>query len=214
LEQGCLPGHRRNKHGGSRRLQHAHVQIRSGSLLIASGSLGQIQRPTQDHFIHAFGRCPIVIHLGDFLQLPPTAAISLADNLNAKNEDGTYKHQEEPTVEVQHACKLFQRIPFVFELQGTKRFVAGDPLIEFLQCMRSGTRFPTRIWKAFEMTFAADAAGVLDPRHSENNFREGYGIALYWETLARWIPQRALRDARAAGAPIVFLQAVDECNST
>ena len=63
------------------------------------------------------------------------------------------------------------------------------------------------------MTFAADAAGVLDPRHSEKKSLEGYGIALYWETLARWIPQRALRDARAAGAPIVFLQAVDECNS-
>ena len=30
---------------------------------------------------------------------------------------------------------------------------------------------------------------------------------------ARWIPQRARRDARALGVPLVFLQAADECNT-
>jgi hypothetical protein len=85
----------------------------------------------------AFGRVPIVIFLGDFLQLPPTGMTSLIDDPNAKNPDGSYRHKEPPTCEVQHACKLFQRIPDVFELRGTKRFVSGDPLLEFLTCMRA-----------------------------------------------------------------------------
>jgi len=38
-------------------------------------------------------------------------------------------------------------------------------------------------------------------------------MAIYWDTLARWIPPRAKRDALNLGAPLVFLQAVDECNT-
>ena len=91
------------------------------------------------HYARAFGRVPIVVFLGDFLQLPPTAMISLIEDVNAKDADGAYKYHELPSVEVQHACKLFQRIPHVFELRGTKRFVAGDPLGEFLTRMRAQT---------------------------------------------------------------------------
>ena len=43
---------------------------------------------------NAFGRIPIVIHLGDFLQLKPTANISLIDDLNAKDDNGEYIHQD------------------------------------------------------------------------------------------------------------------------
>ena len=38
-------------------------------------------------------------------------------------------------------------------------------------------------------------------------------MGIYWETLARWINTRARRDARRLGVPLVFLQAVDECNT-
>jgi hypothetical protein len=71
---------------------------------------------------HHFGRIPIVIHLGDFLQLSPTANISLIEDVNAKLEDGSYKYSEPPSVEVQHAIRVFGAIPHVFELRGTKRF--------------------------------------------------------------------------------------------
>ena len=57
----------------------------------------------------------------------------------------------------------------------------------------SGTPFPEDIWRAFEATFASDAQGVLDERHAQEKFRSGHGLAMYWETLARWIPQRARR---------------------
>jgi hypothetical protein len=36
---------------------------------------------------------------------------------------------------------------------------------------------------------------------------------MYWETLSRWISQRARRDAVRLGVPCVFLQAIDECNT-
>ncbi len=162
---------------------------------------------------HHFGRIPIVIHLGDFLQLSPTGSLSLISDVNAKNKDGTFKYAEPPNVEIQHAIRLFGAMPHVFELRGTKRFVAGDPLIEFLRCMRAGHRFPPHVWEAFKNTFASDCHGVLDPRHQSTKFLQGFGMGMYWETLSRWISQRAQRDARALAVPLVFLQAVDECNT-
>jgi len=49
---------------------------------------------------HHFGRFPIVIHLGDFLQLASTANLCLLQDANAKNED-----------EIQHAQRVFKSIP-------------------------------------------------------------------------------------------------------
>ena len=118
-------------------------------------------------------------------------------------------------MEIQHAIRLFKSIPWVFELRGTKRFEKEDPLIDFLACMRAGRRFPAKVWKAFTCTFALDneRQAQVDPWFMQDNFRKGYGMAMHWETLARWIPQRARRDARELGVPLVFLQAVDECNT-
>ena len=165
----------------------------------------------------SFGRCPIVIHLGDFLQLAPTAALSLVTDVNAKDADGAYVFAVPPDLEIQNAIRVFGRIPCVIELQGTKRFVPGDPLIELLDCMRRGARMPTPVWKAFEKTFALDSfpgkVPKLDPRHNERRFLDGYGMCMYWETLARWITKRARRDARALGVPLVFMQAADECQT-
>jgi len=163
----------------------------------------------------AFGRIPIVLHLGDFLQLPPVAGTSLVADLQAKLPDGSYKYPS-PSLELQQGQKVFREIGHIFELFGTRRFEPGDPLAEFLECMRAGpdTRtgqtFPAHIWAAFEKTFAADNVGKLDPRHAEPKFADGYGMAIHWETLCRWIPQRAMRDARKLGKPLVCLQCVDE----
>ena len=60
----------------------------------------------------AFGRIPIVLHLGDFFQLRPTAQVSLLSDLNEQNEAGKYKHSKVPA-EVQHVQKLFASIPDV-----------------------------------------------------------------------------------------------------
>ena len=71
------------------------------------------------------------------LTAPPTNNISVAEDLLAKDPaTGKYIRAEPPSIEVQNGCKLFKAIPHVFELHGTKRFVKGDPLAEFLTCMR------------------------------------------------------------------------------
>ena len=123
--------------------------------------------------------------------------------MNAKNEDGSYKHPESPSVEVQHAIKVFGSIQYVFELQGTKRLKAGDPLVDFLECMRHGKRFPEPIWRAIEKTIAGDRHGVLDRRHRTAKFALRYGLSMYWETLSRSISRRSRRDARELGLLLV-----------
>ena len=85
---------------------------------------------------------PTAIHLGDFLQLTPTANLGLLQDANEKNEDGSYKYTEPPTLEIQHAQRVFKSIPHVFELRGTKRFKIGDSLIDLLACMRDGRMLP------------------------------------------------------------------------
>ena len=72
---------------------------------------------------------------------------------------------------------------------------------------------PQGVWRSFERTFATDRNGILDARHRDEKFRNGYGLAMYWETLSRWINQRCKRDAVELQVPLVFLQAADECNT-
>ncbi len=74
---------------------------------------------SHDYKYVPFGCCPIVIHLGDVLQLAHTASLSLITNLSEKRADGSYVHGDHSVacwLEVQHACNLFRCIPCVFEL--------------------------------------------------------------------------------------------------
>ena len=50
------------------------------------------------------------------------------------------------------------------------------------------TRFSPRIWKEFEKTFSRDTDAALDARHLVSKFLDGYGMAICWEPLVRWIP--------------------------
>ena len=49
-----------------------------------------------------------------------------------------------------------------------------------------------------------------DARLRQKNFQEGHMIAIYWETVARWMVMRAKRDARALHTPLILIQAADE----
>ena len=104
---------------------------------------------------HAFGRVPIVLHLGDFLQLRPTAQLSLLDDLTLKDESGNLLHPD-VSPEVQHAQQLFANVQDVFELRGTKRFRDGDALIDLLQCIRRGQALSEKLWTAFQETWAVE----------------------------------------------------------
>ncbi|CAE7839254.1 PIF7 [Symbiodinium sp. CCMP2592] len=159
-----------------------------------------------------FGRVPIVLHLGDFLQLRPTAQLSLLDDLKARDEDGRLLHSDVPP-EVQHAQQVFANIQDVFELRGTKRFKDGDPLIELLQCMRAGRQLSEGLWMAFQQRFVTDAApGKPDARLQDENFRSGYCMSIYWASLSRMLFRRAILDAARGSVPLVLLQCADECS--
>ncbi|CAE7278381.1 PIF7, partial [Symbiodinium sp. CCMP2592] len=160
----------------------------------------------------AFGRVPIVLHLGDFLQLRPTAQLSLLDDLKARDEDGCLLHSDVPP-EVQHAQQVFANIQDVFELRGTKRFKDGDPLIELLQCMRAGRQLSEGLWLAFQQRFVTDAGpGKPDARLQDENFRSGYCMSIYWASLSRMLFRRAILDAARGSVPLVLLQCADECS--
>ena len=79
-------------------------------------------------------------------------------------------------------------------------------MIKFFECMRGGKRICEKVWRAFQ-------ARVADDLSPEETYLTGHGLAMYWETLARWSPRRARRDAEVLGVPLVFLQAADECSS-
>ena len=84
-----------------------------------------VQETTYKRPHHHFGRIPILLLLGDFLQLKPTGSIGLLTGVNERLGDGSYRFKEPPTVEIQHAIKVCSEIPYVFELKGTKRFEPG-----------------------------------------------------------------------------------------
>ena len=159
----------------------------------------------------AFGRIPIVLHLGDFYQLRPTAQLSLIEDLQRQDENGQYVHKDVP-LEAQHAHDLFAAIPDVFELRGTKRFKPKDPLIDILQCMRAGQPFPEALWKQFQQRFVTDPKpGVADPRLDTAPFRTGYCMSIYWTSLVRMLYRRVISEATRLGKVMVMLQAADTC---
>ncbi|CAE7263859.1 PIF7 [Symbiodinium sp. CCMP2456] len=167
---------------------------------------------THTRIIHAFGRVPIVLHLGDFLQLRPIAQLSLLDDLEARDVHGCLLHSDVPP-EVQHAQQVFANIQDVFELRGTKRFKDGDPLIELLQCMRAGRPLSEGLWSAFQQRFVRDEGpGRPDARLKQENFRSGYCMSIYWASLSRMLFRRAILDAVRGSVPLVLLQCADECS--
>lgn len=72
---------------------------------------------------------------------------------------------------------MFSEIPDVFELRGTMRLKAGDPLIDLLQCVRQGQRLPDAIWNAFQEHCASNTtSGKADERFKLPRFRRGYRL--------------------------------------
>ena len=80
---------------------------------------------------HIWGRCPMVVELGDPLQMRPVQTVSLFDTSEMLKQrvvkGGTV------SIEAQWAIKAFKDFDCVFELTETKRFVPGNPIAPFLQ---------------------------------------------------------------------------------
>jgi len=158
---------------------------------------------------------PLVIHLGDFLQLRPTAGLSLLEDMDAIARD----REEDVPAEFQAAAKLFLRTRLCYELSGTNRFrsdAGGRDLKELIAFMRAPTAETTPeyerargLWDSIRLDSSHDQ---VDARLRESRFQEGHMLGIYWETVAPWAVQRARRDARALQTPLFLLQAADHAS--
>ena len=149
-----------------------------------------------------FGRVPIVLLLGDFLQLKPPNATSLADDLMALAREG-----RRISVEVQTACAAFHGIDTVIELTATRRFTDAEmpALMNFCRSARPGSKFPAGLWRQLSSRRVEQAQAVLET----DNFANGYVMGIYWENVARSMVERAHRDAKKLDVPLIVIQAAD-----
>ena len=153
----------------------------------------------------AFGRMPIVIHLGDFLQKKPIggASISLIDDLKERERNGKLPENYPP--EYQMAMKLFCNAPLCFEFQASNR-IKEPKLRALMTFVRSPTKkIPADIaahWESIQVR-------PNDVRLREDRFQIGHMIGIYWATVARCMMMRARRDAVALRTTLFLVQASD-----
>ena len=153
----------------------------------------------------AFGRMPLVIMLGDFLQLKPTGSgISLLSDLGAMESAGG---DDGPPAEHQQAMKFFCQTPLCFEFQASNRFKDENlrKLMDFMRAPRSTVPLDiAATWRGMRLRPG-------DARLREERFQRGHMIAWFWDTVARWIMLRAKRDAGTLQEPLYLVQAADTC---
>ena len=92
--------------------------------MIGRGAMFKVTAHTYTRTGHAFGRVPIVLHLGDFFQLRPTAQLSLLDDLDAKDKDGNNVYC---TLMCQRKCSMHKTClaPYLMSLSFAGRCVSS-----------------------------------------------------------------------------------------
>ena len=145
-----------------------------------------------DKLDSAFGRMPIVIHLGDFLQKKPIGcSISLIEDLKEREE--SKKMPENFPPEYQQAMKVFcqtpiQRLCFEFKASNRIKEPKLRALMDFIR--NPPKKIPHKIqahWDSIQLK-------KDDSRLREERFQVGHMIGIYWSTVARWMVMRAKRE--------------------
>ena len=181
--------------------------------------LKQWQIPQERYYVKkpcAFGRIPLVLHLGDFLQLRPTAAMSLLTDLTALPPT---REDKDVPAEYQDAAKLFLSTDLCYELTTTNRFredEGGRQLQEVVTFMRDpqsqNSAAYKKVSKLWQKMCINDADGEVDARLREPRFQQGHMLAMFWETCGPWMSMRAQHDATALHTPLFCLQAADQAS--
>jgi len=161
----------------------------------------------------AFGRMPLKLHVGDFLQIRPTGAMSLLTDMDALT-DKTEDKQIPP--EYQNAAKLFLATEHCYELTGANRFrddEGGRQLKELVEFMRDpkpeSSDAYRRVADLWQTILVREEGGQIDERLRQPRFQRGHMLALFSETCGPWMTMRARHDARALLTPLFCLQAAD-----
>ena len=138
----------------------------------------EVSEAEYDQLCGAFGRMPIVIHLGDFLQLKPTGGsnLSLISDFMVLAEQG-----KDLKPEFQAVMKLFCRTPLCFELQATNRF-KEPKLRELMAFMRKPEK---RLPQGIKATWNSLCLKPDDARLHGEPFQHGHMVAWFWQTVSR-----------------------------
>ena len=160
---------------------------------------------------HCFGGIPIVVLLGDFMQLAPLGEEGGRMSL-------LMDAREKCRAETRAGLRLFKdALTHVIFLQTTHRFVDRSvrppktcPVLpRLLEYMRSpgGKPMPDDLWKAVKSWVVS---GPQDSRlHGPRQQVEGFQMAIAWEAVARMMQYRAASDAAKAREMLIYVPAVD-----
>ena len=171
-----------------------------------------------------FGKVPIGVQLGDFLQLRPTAQRSLCEWHRAQRATDTMAPPASDEEELaddeaaQHTSNAAElgRMLFKNSLQrvvhftGSGRFStcsSGQQLVEILLAMREGKKMSDALWAALE----ARSSGILKLQADELRGRslDAHWGGLAWEQVARLQHVRVGLEAKEMKKTVYLVQAID-----
>ena len=145
-----------------------------------------------------FGRIPIVILLGDFMQLPPFESKARCSLLMQPRPNSFMEHYRGLDVfwrGLTHVVQLHRTFRFVDRSVSPPRACPYLPAI--LSYMRNpgGKAMPQEFWQVLT---SRTVTSMQDPRLSSPRIVAGYEMAIAWEAVARLMQARVRREARAS----------------
>jgi ASC-1-like (ASCH) protein len=163
---------------------------------------------------HMFGRMPLVIMLGDFMQLAPIDNVWRRVSLIMPPKDswpeGIVNGQRIFANSITHAVFLRETHRFKTWNAELAKYEECPVLPRLLEYMRNpdGRQLPSAVASAFKQW---EVKRRNDPRRSRREMLEGYEMGIAWHAVARMMQYRALREASAQKRILVYVQAVDTC---
>ena len=177
-----------------------------------------------------FGKVPIGVQLGDFLQLRPTVQRSLCEWHDAQRATDTAaaasSSDEEPVADEEAAQRtsnaaelgrnLFKNsLQRVVHFTGSGRFSdcpSGQQLVQILMCMREGKRLPDDLWAALQAR--AYSKEQLRAQESRQRLLDAHWGGLAWEQVARLQHVRIGLEAKALNKIVYLVQAIDRATGS
>ena len=177
-----------------------------------------------------FGKVPIGVQLGDFLQLRPTAQRSLCEWHDAQRATDTAaaasSSDKEPVADEEAAQRtsnaaelgrnLFKNsLQRVVHFTGSGRFSdcpSGQQLVQILMCMREGKRLPDDLWAALQAR--AYSKEQLRAQESRQRLLDAHWGGLAWEQVARLQHVRIGLEAKALNKIVYLVQAIDRATGS
>ena len=165
---------------------------------------------------HMFGRMPLVIMLGDFMQLAPIDRVYRRVSLIMPPKESWPEEfingQRIFAESITHAVFLRETHRFKTWNSRLQAYEECPILPKLLEFMRNpeGREVPAEVASAFKQW---EVKRLCDPRRSRREMLEGYEMAIGWHAVARMMQYRALREASAKKRILVYVQAIDTCST-